>query len=151
MALLTLTVFAVAGCGGDGAVPVDPTSPRGEAVDACKRFVGVLPGRLDGEPERPTDPNSPFTAAFGDPAVVVRCGVPEPSELRLTSQLFSVEGVDWLPVEQDDGSYTFTTTGRAAFVEVTVPQEHQPGATFLVDLAGPVGHAVPEAEDAALP
>jgi hypothetical protein len=78
-----------------------------------------------------------LTRAWGDPPIVVRCGVSVPSALRPDSQLVTVNGVDWLP-EQTDAGYRFTTVGRLANVEVTVPATYAPEGDALVDLAGSI-------------
>ncbi len=85
---------------------------------------------------RPTTPASPLTAACGDPAVVLRCGVPRPAGLRPTSDVIAVEGVEWFLVESAEG-YTFTTIGRTANVALTVPAEvdRSEATAPLVDLA----------------
>jgi Protein of unknown function (DUF3515) len=123
--------------GRPGAADVAPPVVTGPATEACRRLGAALPGRLDGLDRRRTKPASPLTAAWGDPPVVLRCGVPRPAALRATSQLVVVNDVDWFPEERDEG-YVFTTSGRVANIEVTVPAEHRPEADVLVDLAGPV-------------
>jgi hypothetical protein len=130
--------------GFDGPVEVDPPGHTAQVAPVCRKLAEALPRRLDGERARETTPDSPFTAAWGDPAVVVRCGVRPPTGLQPTSQLFSVNKVDWFPQVGDDGSATFTTTGRVTHVEVVVPESRQPGANYLVDLAAPVRESVPE-------
>ena len=77
-----------------------------------------------------------MTAAWGDPALVLRCGVPRPADLQPTSDIVEVEGVEWFLVESAAG-YTFTTTGRSAYVELTVPAEvdRSEATAPLVDLA----------------
>ncbi len=52
------------------------------------------------------------------------------------SDLLEVEDVAWFLVESEDG-YTFTTTGRTANVELTVPAEvdRSEATAPLVDLA----------------
>jgi len=102
----------------------------------------ALPPVLDGLAHRATSPTSELTEAWGNPAVILRCGVPTPSELSPTSQLFTANGVDWLPIE-GERTWTFTTTGRLALVEVTVPKDHDPAVGPLVDLAPAVSEALP--------
>ncbi|MDP9418498.1 MAG: DUF3515 domain-containing protein, partial [Actinomycetota bacterium] len=93
-------------------------------------------------PRRATDPDSPYAAAWGDPSIVLRCGVARPAALRPESQVLTVNGVDWLAEEKESG-YRFTTSGRAAFVEVVVPDDYAPEVDPLVDLAAPVKATVP--------
>ena len=96
----------------------------------------ALPDRLDGAERRATAPESPLTAAWGDPAAVLRCGVPRPAGLTPTSEVLEVEGVEWFLVDGPAG-YSFTTVGRRANVELTVPAKvpRSEATAPLVDLA----------------
>jgi hypothetical protein len=125
-------------------VEVPPPSPEPAAAAACQRLHAALPAVLDGLERRATAPPSDLTQAWGRPAVTLRCGVPTPGALRPTSQLFTANGVDWLPVE-GARTWTFTTIGRVALVEVTVPKAHDPPVGPLVDLARPILDNVPAA------
>lgn len=131
----------LAGCG-HGAVEVAAPRPPAAARAACERLYERLPDRLDEQPRRETTSASKLVAAWGSPAIVLRCGVGRPRGLQPTSQLFTVNGVDWLP-EPADRPQRFTTVGRTAHVEVTVPQEYAPAAGVLVGLAAPVKAAIP--------
>jgi hypothetical protein len=104
--------------------------------------MAELPSTLRGEPSRTTEPDSPLTAAWGDPAITVRCGVPDPAALTPTSQLISIDGVDWLPEPLDDG-YRFTSYGRVTNVEVTVPDAYTPEADPVTVLSPLVKDSVP--------
>ena len=111
-----------------------------------------LPEQLAGQPARETDPESPLTAAWGSPAITVRCGVPEPATLGATSQLESVNDVDWFPEELTAG-YLFTTYGRQTYVEVSVPDDYSPEVGPVTELSNLVTETIPEsrsAESAAL-
>ncbi len=144
-----MVAFAVAGCA--GAMPVGAPAPTGEAAAACTALTAGLPTELLGLERRATDPESPFTAAWGEPAVTLRCGVAQPGQLTPTSELVSVGGpggptVDWLPTELTQG-FRFTTTGRVAYVEVDVPRDYAPEVNALIALADPVAAAVPTVDD----
>jgi uncharacterized protein DUF3515 len=97
-----------------------------------------LPTELDGRERRDTDPTSSRTAAWGDPAVVLRCGVERPAGLT-GSEVVVVDGVGWVLAEHP-GAYVFTTSDLATYVQVRVPRSTpRPAATApLVDLAAPV-------------
>ena len=73
-------------------------------------------------------------AAWGRPAITLRCGVPKPPGLKPTSACFEVNGVGWF-AEEATGGYLFTTIGRPAFVEMAVPSKYAPEAGALVDVA----------------
>ena len=97
---------------------------------------------MDDAQQKRVEPASPYTAAWGNPEIVLRCGVSKPNALEPTSELVTVNGVDWLP-EPTRGGYRFTTTGRVAYVEVVVPKHYSPEVNALVDLAGPIAQTVP--------
>lgn len=108
---------------------VGPT-PDAAGQAACNRVIGALPLQLAGLAPRVVHPNpdSPYVVAWGDPAIVLRCGVPRPAALVPGSadQIFSANGptgVYWLPVKQR-ASTVWTTVDRAVYVEVTVPASY---------------------------
>ncbi len=112
--------------------------------------MDVLPFAVDGARRRLASPVRSPVAAWGDPAIVVRCGVARPAGLRATDQAVEVNDVAWF-LEATATGYRFTTTGRVAYVEVAVPRAHSPEVNALVDLAGPVRRSVPEAGPSVTP
>ncbi len=148
--------LAAAGAGGglllvacSGSVDVGgaPPNPTGTVATRCAALVAEAPGSVAGQASRDVSPASRYVAAWGDPPIVLRCGVPRPRALTPTSRCFVVDGVGWLatqdgvevePTRASDGTLEFTTVGRSAYVEVTVPDSYQPAADALVDLAGTV-------------
>jgi hypothetical protein len=115
-------------------VAVDPPQPGADQASACTTFTEALPGQLSTVGERrDVDPDSPYTAAYGDPAVSVRCGVPEPQALTATSVLVTVDGIDWFPEELTAG-WVMTTVGLVADVEIMVPTEVGPAPSVAADL-----------------
>jgi hypothetical protein len=88
-----------------------------------KIFAG-LPVQLGDLAPRRTETDSSFVAAWGDPAVVLRCGVARPAELvpQSAELIIRVDAVDWLPHQTND-STVFTTTDRSVYVELTVPKK----------------------------
>ncbi|WEB40224.1 DUF3515 domain-containing protein [Streptomyces yunnanensis] len=144
---LLATVSAVAGC--SSAPEVAAPSPTDEAAQHCRALHRDLPRTVDGLERGTAEPVSDFTAIWGDPAVVLRCGVPKPEVLRHGSEHYNpnpdsaeVDGVEWLFEKQDDG-YRFTTVLRKVYVEVTVPGKYAPEVNVLPDLASAVGQAIP--------
>ena len=144
------------GCGGGGHGPVDvtPPTPTGEVAARCSGLVKALPDTVAEDLDtRAVSPSDALAAAWGDPAVVLRCGVPKPAALTPTSACFEVNGVGWLATQDGtevsgdrpvSGTLTFTTIGRAAYVEVTVPQlEGHQQADPLAALAGPIKQTIP--------
>ena len=119
-------------------------SPAHPVAVVCARLTAALPTRLDGRAATPVSPTSPLTAAWGHPAVVLRCGVAKPPGLRATSQLITVNNVSWF-FHETDAAYVFTTYGRIAYVELSVPKSvpRDRATAPLVDLARPVTESVP--------
>ena len=126
-----------------GAYDVSVPTPGSAAADtACTALHDALPPQLGGHGSRDTAPPSDLTAAWGRPAITLRCGVPRPADLSATSQLLRVDGVDWFP-EALTAGYRFTTVGRVADVEVDVPDDYAPEAALLTGLAAPVRENLP--------
>ena len=86
-------------------------------------------------------PSSTLTAAWGSSLIVLRCGVGRPGALVPTSELTTVDNVDWLPERLAHG-VRFTTVGRLANVEVTVPDTYAPEASALADLSPAIEQTV---------
>jgi len=150
-------LFAAVGCSSsdDTAGPAVPT-PSAQEATLCRALHRQLPQTVGGlgrhAPEHPSD----FTAAWGDPAIALRCGVPRPKLLtpgtehyNPTADAVELNGVDWLPEKQGDGSIRCTTTMRKAFVEVTIPAKIAGAAgdmSALTDLAGAIEKTIPEGQ-----
>ena len=118
--------------------------PEGRSAAGCHRLAAALPDEVGGGERRDTAPESRRTAAWGDPAVVLRCGVSRPAALVPTAQLLEVNGVDWVLAERPS-HYVFTTAGRRAYVEVRVPAAipREAATGPLVDVAAAVRSTVP--------
>jgi hypothetical protein len=90
-------------------------------------------------PRRKVDPADAPAAAWGDPPIVLRCGVAMPDSFDEFALCQETNGVGWfVPEEQMTGeqdSLTMTTVDRAVNVAVTLPREHWPPAIAMVDLA----------------
>ncbi len=76
-------------------------------------------------------------AAYGDPAVLVRCGAPFAPAYRAGTPLVSVNGVEWF---QQVGGDTVTWSTPTAFVnvEVTVPRAYGAQGGLLARLSDAV-------------
>ncbi|MGH3356388.1 MAG: DUF3515 family protein [Nocardioidaceae bacterium] len=131
-------MWLLVGCG--TAVDVDAPST---ATGQCSDLLASLPETVDGQERRDVSPEGAAAAAWGDPAILLRCGVRRPRALDADSQCAVVQSVGWFAQEQADG-FRFTTIGRASNVDVFVPYDYEPAADALVDLAGPIRSVVPE-------
>jgi len=115
---------------GDRPVAVNPPEAGGGSggrVRGSHVRAGTANRRRCGPPGG--DASSALTAAWGATPVVLRCGVGRPGALTATSQLTTVDGVDWLPERLQHG-VRFTAIGRVAYVEVTVPDRLRAGGRY---------------------
>lgn len=110
-------------------VAAPPLSAATEAP--CTALLQALPVRLAGLAPRVvhSQPDSPFVVAWGDPPVVLRCGVTRPKDLApgSSAQFFAIAGRAGRQVffdqTQSGSSNVFTSVDRAAYVEVSVPKQ----------------------------
>jgi hypothetical protein len=136
------------GCSsGPSPVEVDAPRPASEDLDACRMLHDALPDTVADQRRRPESSETDWVAAWGDPAIVLSCGVPEPEGFKRTSSCTTVNGVDWfIPEEQLEPSeavdLTMTTVHREQYVEVRMPAEYWPPATTLADLSSAVSGAI---------
>jgi hypothetical protein len=99
-------------------VEVPPVTPEADAN--CPALMGALPLELAGEQSRPVRSDSPYAYAWGEPPVVLVCGVERPAALEPTSPLIQVNGVEWLVDTTDPDSIVWTVVDRPVYVQVTV-------------------------------
>jgi hypothetical protein len=101
---------------------VAPPTPTDAILAGCTKVFEKLPVQLGPLNPRKTDSDSGFVAAWGDPAIVIRCGVSRPTAAVVASnpELQDVNGVLWQPDLQKN-QVVYTTFDRAVYVEVTVP------------------------------
>jgi hypothetical protein len=125
-------------------VPV-PASPEPAVATTCASFTAALPTELPTVGERrEVTPQSDLTAAYGDPPVGVRCGVPDPTGPGADPTVVTVDGIDWLAQELT-GGWRLTSVGRTANVEITVPTEQGPAPSVVADLAPTIAATLPPA------
>ncbi|MEU9734087.1 DUF3515 domain-containing protein [Streptomyces sp. NPDC048002] len=145
--------ITVAGCSSadDGASAAVP-SPGTEVAGLCRKLDDVLPAKVAGESRRDPEPASALTAGWGNPEIILRCGVERPPKMTdpkvadggdPDAVAGGVNGVDWLMERQDSGAYRFTSANREAYVEVRVA-EGVDSSAVLIDLAPAVKKAIPE-------
>ncbi|WP_406196755.1 DUF3515 domain-containing protein [Streptomyces sp. NBC_01017] len=146
-------LITAAGCSSaDGSASAAVPSPGAKARQLCRNLDKVLPAKVDGESREDPSPASALTAGWGDSAIILRCGVPQPPKMvdpkvaegrDPDAVAGGVEDVRWLMEKQDDGGYRFTTASRLAYVEVAVP-EGRDSSSVLIDLAPAIKKAIPE-------
>lgn len=105
---------------------------------ACATAVQKLPESLAGAVEQPVNDEAAGSArAWGNPAIVARCGVVPPGPT--TDPCVTVDDVDWVVQDLDDG-VALVTYGRTPALEVLVPLSYPQS----VDLVAPLADAAQE-------
>ncbi len=138
---------ALAGCSGE----VDVDLPALDATQraACTELVDALPDRLtdlgpSGLDRAEVDPADATAAAWGDPAVVVACGVEEPEGYDRFQLCQEIQGVGWFvddaDLQDEPTEVTLTAVGHRPRVSLVVPEEYWPmgGSSVAAEVAGPV-------------
>ncbi|WP_435744461.1 DUF3515 family protein [Microbacterium sp. PMB16] len=116
---------ALAGC--STTVHLEPADDADSP--GCAAVSVLLPETVGGFDRVWTDAQA--TGAWGDPTIVLRCGVepPAPSALVCTT----LGGVDWLVLEQEEERQRLVTYGRDPAVEVNIRRGEQIDFQAIVD------------------
>lgn len=140
MPVAVIVAFALAHSPGSGHSGTKSSGPlpavsaaappvAGSAEAACAQVLSALPVQLGQLTPRVvhTVPDSPNVVAWGDPAVVLRCGVTRPTAFVPTSDVYNIGSVYWFALKQKSAT-VWTVIDRAVYVEVTIPekQAYQP-------------------------
>jgi hypothetical protein len=127
---------------------VVPAPPLAAAHAAeCTMVLAQLPVGLAGLPPRVVHPrpDSPYVVAWGDPPVILRCGVARPADLHpgSSAQFFlgGNEAGPWYDVTVSGHSNVWTTVDRAVYVQISVPASYH--ATPLPALSRAIAAALP--------
>jgi hypothetical protein len=108
----------------------------------CPRLVEGLPDRLGRLPARRVESAVRSAAAWGDPPVVLRCGVAP--RIGPVGQVVTLDGVDWT-ADEDHAGVTWTTVSRRVDVQVRVPGRYDSQGPLLAMLSPILGRTVPKA------
>jgi hypothetical protein len=100
-------------------VEVPPVTPEAEA--SCPALMGELPLDLVGEPSRRVQSDSPFAYAWGEPPIVLVCGVDRPAGWVPGVSAIQINGVQWFVDTSDPESTVWTTVDRPVYVQVRLP------------------------------
>ena len=120
-------------------------APAARSAD-CTRLVAALPEQLDGgalgglDRRQLRTPAPAGTAAWGEPPVVLRCGLDRPADLTATSQLLGVSGVQFLEIPSG-GMSIWVAVDRPVYVAVALPPAN--GSGPLQQLAAVIAHTLP--------
>ncbi|QNP69965.1 DUF3515 domain-containing protein [Streptomyces roseirectus] len=145
--LSALALLCAAGCSSaDDSASIAVPSPSAKAAEICGKLDAALPATVDGLQRRDPEPASTLTAGWGNPAIILRCGVVKPPKMDdKNADAGEADGVGWLVEKQDDGSVRFTSALRVVYIEVTLPESRAAeGMSPLIDLAPAVKKTVPE-------
>ena len=120
--------LALAACS-PGTISIEENDLSGADRAACEALVADLPDTLAGESRAEVEPGGGPGAAWGDPAYVLTCGVPEPDDYEPTAECSVIEGVGWY-VDDDqltDLSEDATPIAltRTPYVELKVPADYR--------------------------
>lgn len=134
-----------------GAVSVDLATSGGAVTErtetVCRALLATLPKKLGEHPRRPVAPASAAerTAAWGDPPIVLRCGVGVPATERGNGgQVLDYNGVSWLYQETSDHNLVMRAIDREVAVELDIPAEYSGSpASLLRGLTTPIAATVP--------
>ncbi len=135
--LAVVTLLTLSGC----SVAVPEPTPDRTAQPICTALIVELPKTVLDQSRRRVTPGV-YGAAWGRPAITLRCGVAKPPGLTPASECTEVNGVGWY-AEPATGGTLFTTIGRPAFVELAVPSRYAPEVNALVDVAAAVAAVDP--------
>jgi len=100
-------------------VDVPPVTPEAEAD--CPALMRLLPLELAGEQSRPVQSDSLFAYAWGDPAIVLVCGVDRPAGFVAGAGLIQIEGVQWYVDTSDPDTTVWTAVDRTVYLQISLP------------------------------
>jgi hypothetical protein len=123
-------------------VEVPPVTPEADA--SCPGLMSELPLDLNGEPSRRVDSDSPFAYAWGEPPIVLVCGVDRPAGWVAGVSAIQINGVQWYVDTSDPESTVWTTVDRPVYVQVSLPASVDSAPVTV--LSTPIGAALPYVE-----
>jgi hypothetical protein len=135
---------------GCGPVKVQETNPVGQHKTECRAILKALPEKLDGHARVETT-GSKYAVAWGDPAVVLRCGVDKPSDFDETLGCQGANGIMWFVpsrvIDDQGADVLMTSIGRSTNVEVLVPVERRPPADEMIDIGSVLAKTTTKVSD----
>jgi hypothetical protein len=102
-------------------VDVPPVTAAAERY--CPATMSNLPIDLAGEQSRRVDSATPFAYAWGDPAVVLICGVDRPAGFVTGTATIQINGVQWYVDTTDPKITIWTAVDRPVYVEIRLPAD----------------------------
>jgi Protein of unknown function (DUF3515) len=120
-------------------VPVPPVTP--EAAEWCPSVMAALPLELSGEPSRRVQSDTLFAYAWGEPPVVLVCGVDRPPGYVAGVSAIQINGVQWYVDTADPDTTVWTTVDRPVYVQVRLPAAVD--SAPVTALSTPIAAALP--------
>jgi hypothetical protein len=120
-------------------------APAAQSAD-CTRLLTALPDHLDGGALGVLDrrqlraPVPAGAAAWGEPPVVLRCGLDRPADLTASSGLLGVSGVQFLEIPSG-GISTWVAVDRPVYIAVALPPTS--GSGPLQQIAAVIARTLP--------
>lgn len=115
-------------------VSAPPDLPGADAT--CAKLIGSLPLELAGQQTREVTDAPHRVVAWGDPPIVLRCGVETPKALTPTAQVLGIDGVEWVHGTEGD-LVVWTTVSLPLQIEVRASRDYT-ADEILVPLATPL-------------
>jgi hypothetical protein len=134
-----------------GALPaVTAAAPphANEQAASCTKLLAQLPvslGKLDPRIVH-TTPDTTFVVAWGDPPVMLSCGVAKPKALHPGSSEQFISGGEldgpYYDVQRDGDANVFTTVDRGPYIALRIPAKY-PAADYLPLVSRAIAKALP--------
>jgi Protein of unknown function (DUF3515) len=124
-------------------VDVPPVTPQADA--SCPALMSTLPVELMGEPSRRVRSDSPFAYAWGDPPVVLICGVAAPAGYVRGASTIQINDVQWYVDTSAKDATVWTTVDRPVNVQVRLPasSDSAPVTSLTTQIAQALPYQVP--------
>jgi hypothetical protein len=116
--------------------PIDVATPPAASSKACAALAGGVPKTLLKQTAREVAP-AEAGAAWGDPAIVLSCGVDMPEDFTPGASCEEISGVGWyVPTDQFADSrldLIIYTIGRSPVIRLEIPSGYRKDAAFVAD------------------
>ena len=123
-------------------VEVPPVTPEADA--SCPALMSSLPLELSGEESRRVRSDSPYAYAWGDPPVVLICGVDRPAGYVVGVSAIQINGVQWYVDTSNPDTTVWTTVDRPVYVQISLPSSVD--SAPVTALTPQIAHALPYRE-----
>ena len=149
-ALVAAGLLAAACSGTDAveAVEVDAPDLTADQATTCAALVEALPTKLLTHAERDVTPADAPAAAWGDPAIVVTCGVEMPDDFEPGASCEEVNGVGWfVPMDQFSDirvDLAVHTIGFDPVVRLEIPADYRKDPAVVADSLATLAEPIKE-------